>query len=247
MNRGIEWSLGAFASTSSDQICLVNSDHFSHTAGSNGWAELLTDKLRGKNVSTSLFQSNHNWFIQLQSRIHEISSNRVHLRIWACKQLWKFCKQKQVSCHQIFASNLSWGQILQALLNRTIWYPYETMLNMSCGGVGGGGGRCEDAGNSTQLLQLYWGCFPFNQAFWNFWKRGKGTEILLLSSLKIQKLFNFQMRTIQQKNLEIQEEKSNGTEITDKHLSMHHKIVFFLRYSRKWCPIDHGKFPPSLV
>lgn len=110
-----------------------------HTAGSNGWVELLTDKLRGKNVSTSLFQSNHNWFIQLQSRIHEISSNRVHLRIWACKQLWKFCKQKRVSSHQIFASNLSWGQILQALLNGTIWYPYETMLNMSCGGLGGGG------------------------------------------------------------------------------------------------------------
>ena len=39
-------------------------------------------------------------------------------RIWACEQLQKICEHEQASTWVIFASNLSKGQILRAILNR---------------------------------------------------------------------------------------------------------------------------------
>ena len=108
-----------------------------------------TDKLRDNDVSIFLIQSNPNWFKQLQSRVHEISSNWAHLtRIWAREQLQKFCKHKQVSSHLIFKSNSSRGS--------------------DFGGRWGGGGG--DAGNGIQLLQLYWEAFHSTKHFGTFEK-----------------------------------------------------------------------------
>ena len=75
----------------------------------------------------------------------------------------------------------------------TTRYPQDFKWNMGWGGAKGD----EDVVNSIQLLQPYWGHFPFDQTFWNYWKRGKCRYFVLkfLENLKIVQFQNMNHST----------------------------------------------------